>query len=71
MEHIPSRQGNSRLVSQKIPRLWWSPKIHRCVHNNRPPVRTQSHTTQLPYSPNLFPKICINIIFPSATNSTN
>jgi hypothetical protein len=49
MEQSPSSEANSRLASQEIPGLLWSPKVHYRVHNNPPLVciLSQMHSARV------------------------
>jgi len=34
MDHIPTWEGDSFFLDQKIPRFLWNPKVNCCVHNS-------------------------------------
>jgi hypothetical protein len=65
MEQSPSSETNSLSANQEILRPLWNPKIPYNVHKDTSlaPILSQMHSfhTFPPY----FPKIHVNIIFPS------
>jgi hypothetical protein len=63
MEQNPSWEANSHSVSQEIPYLLRSPKVHYRVHKSPPlfPILSQIHPVHT--YPHYFSKICSNIIF--------
>jgi len=57
-------------LSQEIPRLFWNPRVHYCVHNNPPlvPILSQMHPVHT--LPPYLPKNPSNIILSSTLRSS-
>jgi len=65
----PSLEDNSHSDTQKIPRLWWNPKVHHRVHKIQSLVPILNQTHPVPIFLSYISKIHFNIIFPSTPTS--
>jgi len=70
IEHNLSWEANSDSASQEIPRLLWNPKFYYRVHKSPPLMFILSQMHPVHNFPPCFPKICFNVIFPSAPVSS-
>jgi hypothetical protein len=70
MEHSSPGEANSHQISQEIPHLLHTQKVHYCIYNKLPlvPILSQMHPVRN-FQPYL-PKIHYNIISPSMSKSS-
>jgi len=63
VEYSPSREANSPLASQEIPRLSWNPMVHYHVHRSPQLVPVLSQMSQVYTLKSCSSKTSFNIIF--------
>ena len=66
MEQSPSWEANRFAASQEIPRIFWNPNVHYCIHKFPPPVPILSHLNRVHTPTSNTLKIHLNIIPPYA-----